>query len=305
MAKIFLSCQYCGKPYLKHECYAERSKYCSRQCHGKAAGVRQRANAVQIRACPICGTEFETTQHHGGKKTCSAQCAHKLKSRKAGQTRRNPEKRTIQKCQFCSRPFEAYRSRNRKFCSSECRGAHKSKMGRVIKPCAYCGKPTEFIKAQIELRNGRYCSKECRYNAVSEQRKGENNPNWIGGCEQETWRGANWTRQKRKAKRRDNYTCKKCGSHFKQSSRELHVHHIVPFRLFDTDYESANQLDNLICLCSSCHVTVEYLTREHVRGIQVAPATALSLLSELRPLIWESPKDSMSNSIAGNPRNAH
>lgn len=75
--------------------------------------------------------------------------------------------------------------------------------------------------------------------------QGENNPAWKGGIAQ--WEYSHdWKRVARQIRKRDNYTCRKCGEAFPKSSKSLHVHHI------DLD-RSNNNPDNLITLCAACH----------------------------------------------------
>lgn len=53
--------------------------------------------------------------------------------------------------------------------------------------------------------------------------------------------------QKRKARTRDKRLCQTCGA------LGTDVHHIVPFRWFDGDWQKANALANLVTLCKPCH----------------------------------------------------
>lgn len=281
-----LTCQNCGKQYTKPPSAAKRSKYCCRSCHSSANSKANRKHKYVTRRCKVCGKKFETYTRQGGNKTCSPQCANQLKGANAAKTRVDESKKITKPCLHCGTPFESYKSRNRLYCSRKCKHAARSENGRVTIPCAFCGKPTEFIKAQIELRGGKYCSQECRYSAMSIARTGKNNPNWVGGAPTVTWRGPNWGRQKRKARRRDKYTCQKCGGIHKASSQTLHVHHIVPFRLF-SDYKTANQLNNLISLCISCHGKAEAITRHYVDGIPANSSQTQELVTELRRLILE------------------
>jgi DEAD/DEAH box helicase domain-containing protein len=83
--------------------------------------------------------------------------------------------------------------------------------------------------------------------------------------------GPNWQTQRLRALDRDNHQCRMCGasgqdpSGFEnpQGSISLHVHHIRPFREFNyipgqnDNYRQANELDNLITLCPSCHRQAE------------------------------------------------
>jgi 5-methylcytosine-specific restriction endonuclease McrA len=53
-------------------------------------------------------------------------------------------------------------------------------------------------------------------------------------------------------RQRDNHTCQLCGKG--QVKPGLHVHHIVPDRLFaPDDWQSAHDFGNLISLCPTCH----------------------------------------------------
>ena len=59
--------------------------------------------------------------------------------------------------------------------------------------------------------------------------------------------GVEWNKiLKEKVKKRDNYTCQKCGKTEKESKYKFHVHHINADK-FD------NRMENLETLCSSCH----------------------------------------------------
>lgn len=73
--------------------------------------------------------------------------------------------------------------------------------------------------------------------------------------------GANWQIQRSRALERDQYTCQVCG---KSGDRiPLHVHHRSPFRNFSS-YLAANNLNNLVTLCASCHLKAETVVR--IRG---------------------------------------
>lgn len=74
--------------------------------------------------------------------------------------------------------------------------------------------------------------------------------------------GPNWHEQRDRARARDGYRCVECGAP-ERETRQHDVHHIQPFRSFgyvagqNTAYLEANQLENLITLCGSCHQRVE------------------------------------------------
>lgn len=66
--------------------------------------------------------------------------------------------------------------------------------------------------------------------------------------------GSNWDHQRMLARERDKYTCQICG--LIEGKTAHHVHHKIPFRQF-TSSLVANELDNLITLCPSCHQKAE------------------------------------------------
>ena len=115
--------------------------------------------------------------------------------------------------------------------------------------------PSEEAKRKIsEAGKGKIFSEETR-RKISEAMSGKNHHNWKGG--NDSYYGYNWSQQNKNCLARDNNTCQLCGEK-KEEDYRLNVHHIIPFREFvrktrKTDYNKANELRNLICLCSSCH----------------------------------------------------
>ncbi len=70
--------------------------------------------------------------------------------------------------------------------------------------------------------------------------------------------GPNWQKQRERARIRDDFRCQVCGR--EEEDRQHHVHHKTPFRQYES-YLSANQLENLVTLCPSCHRRVESVVR--------------------------------------------
>lgn len=74
--------------------------------------------------------------------------------------------------------------------------------------------------------------------------------------------GPNWQEQRRKTLERDGQRCRTCGATARPGAG-LHVHHIRPFRDYgyipgkNDAYKVANQLENLVTLCASCHRRAE------------------------------------------------
>lgn len=96
---------------------------------------------------------------------------------------------------------------------------------------------------------------------------GKDHPNYKGGVPSNgKYYGPNWIEQRQQARIRDQARCQRCrmneSDHYEKYDQALHVHHITNRREFiDSDgvldYESANDLNNLITLCFYCHRQVE------------------------------------------------
>jgi DEAD/DEAH box helicase domain-containing protein len=96
--------------------------------------------------------------------------------------------------------------------------------------------------------------------------------------------GPNWPTQRDAARARDNYRCRRCSAP-ERDGRRHDVHHITPFRAFgyvpgkNDLHKLANQLENLITLCPSCHRRAE-----RARGARGALGGLAYLLRNLAPL---------------------
>ena len=89
---------------------------------------------------------------------------------------------------------------------------------------------------------------------------GSNNPSWRGGTT--LFRGSEWEAVKCKVLKRDHYTCQRCGRKKKEVHPEkLFVHHILPYR-----FSQNNEMSNLITLCLSCHIVIEWETFRRVKS---------------------------------------
>ncbi len=85
--------------------------------------------------------------------------------------------------------------------------------------------------------------------------------------------GPNWQAQRKQVLERDGYRCRTCGADGDEFV--LHVHHIRPFREYgyvpgqNENYLIANQTDNLVTLCASCHRQAEagQQTRSALAGL--------------------------------------
>lgn len=152
-------------------------------------------------------------------------------------------------CARCGVEFHRAPSRaahgRAKYCGRQCQYTalkEAPKMGEARK-CLSCGRefvlpPSKIAKAKGA---GKYCSRACR----DDHWRGDVVPNWQGGNGVYK-RGSRWQAIKRAVRRRDG-GCVVC-----LTPEDLHVHHKIPFRMFD-DADTANQLDNLVTLCAKHH----------------------------------------------------
>lgn len=101
---------------------------------------------------------------------------------------------------------------------------------RIQNTCKFCEETFGVIPA---VSDQVFCSIRCKAEWQSENLTGENSPTWKGGYE--TYYGPDFRQQRRKARKRDNYTCRRCGITEEELERQLDVHHIVPFRNLDWD----------------------------------------------------------------------
>ena len=124
---------------------------------------------------------------------------------------------------------------------------------RVRKECKQCGGEMEVLRSGLQRDGRSFCSLECYGEWLSENRVGEDHHQWEGG---DIDYGQAWWSVRRKARERDDHRCQRCGKTRAEIGREPDVHHIEPVREFD-DPAEAHRLDNVVCLCRSCHRTVE------------------------------------------------
>ena len=89
--------------------------------------------------------------------------------------------------------------------------------------------------------------------------RGEQNPMYRHGEGSHSY-GADWRRIAGQIRKRDGYECQECGKTQKESlklfDRKLDVHHIEPLSDFKS-HEQANDPENLMTVCRSCHRKIE------------------------------------------------
>ncbi len=196
-----------------------------------------------LKKCIGCDNSFKTVPS-ANKKFCSKECRHIYKTVK-------------RECNFCKKDFRVFKSSLKtnasgNFCSRDCYSSHLKTItgkdnkdyNRVEKQCAYCNKDISIIPARASKDN--CCSVECRVEYFRGKFAGSKNGNWRGGHKK---RKGNFEEIKNKYLKGVKF-CSLCGT-----SKNIHIHHIVPFR-----YTEDNSLSNLIPLCSGCHRKVEIIT---------------------------------------------
>lgn len=239
---------------------------------------------VILRICPICGTEYKADLgrlKYGRQTTCSRVCSYELRTRER-------ENKARYECASCGKevwrtPAQAAKAKHGIFCSRKCHFAGRSTGATkriVTKPyeytsagkaamiaaasapkgkrvfhivnCVNCGKEFDDPRDGRKRKNGLiFCSLDC----CNAYRKGENNPAWRGGYP--GYYGPDWRALRRAARIRDDYTCRRCRKDMHKPHRAPDVHHIKPVSSFEVPND-ANTIDNVVCLCHNCHMTVEW-----------------------------------------------
>lgn len=124
----------------------------------------------------------------------------------------------------------------------------------LIFTCKNCN--ANFTKKPWQVRRkgctSSYCSSECRNHFRKEHQSGKASPFWTGGVSRK--RGALWHITRKLVVKRQNGNCASCKKHI---GHRLAVHHVIPFREWCSAID-ANHISNLIGLCQSCHMRLEW-----------------------------------------------
>lgn len=266
---MLLTCRECGKAYESRKAggYCSVPCYRSAQKAGKYIGTKGHKQG-RIHQCFHCGKDVfgSFARDRSGNS-----CDNKFCSRECYDLSRTLER--SKRSRVCDHCGEIYipksKAANYRFCSAGCR-----LLGLKNPPihCKVCG--AYFSAIHLSLATGKFissknrktCSKECLKtfyrNDVSRKLKisaaftGSKHPNWLGGRADQPHRNA-WDRLADSIRERDGHKCSKCGKTESANRRRLDVHHIVPRRECLSP-EIANHPDNLISLCDTCHLKVEW-----------------------------------------------
>lgn len=172
-------------------------------------------------------------------------------------------------CGGCGEAMEVRPSRlenhSAVYCSSSCKPffGRKSTTGKETVCCDTCGSEIERWPSMINEYN--YCNPDC----------GSEGPHYKSGEDHHRFKGAhgdycgpNWQEKRKERLEFDGYGCVVCGMSQEQHREKwdvgLHVHHIKPRRDFrgedgSIDWGEANDIENLVSLCASCHQDWEYI----------------------------------------------
>lgn len=164
--KVQKVCEQCGKTYtarvtLKRP--TERSKYCSRACSNRAKAAANIKGDL-VKECEICGKVFTTTRHHGGNKTCSKECANKLKT---AWIKDKPSGKVKGICDSCGKEFYTWPCRIGRYCSRKCIRADATNRqtgtfrSSTIITCDHCGKEIRKPNSRINRYGNQFCDASC------------------------------------------------------------------------------------------------------------------------------------------------
>lgn len=281
--KIEVPCVFCGTALFRDLNHVNRHErqFCNIKCFGSWMSLthlssdeyRRRRAALR---CEVCGkvvlrlrSQSKNSRHH----FCGQKCWGKWYASTPHTSRPGP--RVAVPCSTCGRELSllpsAMTDHQEHFCNLECRarwmsktmaGVHNPNWNRVDGICDGCGETLTLTPYRLKSHSMHFCDMQCRGLWQSRNMVGAAHPNWTGGGF--NYYGPNWRQQRAAARARDGYTCQYCGRPERRLRRRLDVHHITPFRTFgyrygvNDNYLAANNLSNLISLCSSCHKRAEH-----------------------------------------------
>lgn len=168
---------------------------------------------------------------------------------------------TTVKCDYCGKETnQSSKNLDRNsnnFCNNECYGNWRSenfkgddspRYNRVSVICKNCESNLSVQENEFDRTDNHFCDRKC----YSSWRKSKTNKTSLSY-------GNNWDEISAKVRERDS-ECKRCNisnsSCVSKYGCQLHVHHITPLREF-SNAEAANNMDNLISLCPTCHMKIE------------------------------------------------
>lgn len=209
---------------------------------------------VYEKKCECCGKTFIVSgADQKNKKFCSKEC--ETQSRRKLERTKDGLLRNTFVCKGCGKTFDnpSLYIINRTYCDN-CLSIHRSESqyNRIKVKCGWCGKPIYVTPSRYRSNKINYCSISCMSKDYRKRFSGENSPTWTGGKKHYI---GSWQLQRNKARKRDLFRCRICGTTEIELGKELSVHHIRKYKLF-TDKKKANSIHNLVCLCPDCHTFI-------------------------------------------------
>lgn len=206
------------------------------------------------RTCADCGVEFYDEK---ARRTYCEDCDAEAGEKNGNYA--NATERT--RCAECGDSFEYYPfNKDGVYCPDCVEKAdgvvptEDSAVARIEVHCENCDATLECHPSRVESSSyGEFCDLDWYGEWVSGNVVGTSHQQWEGGQIQY---GTAWWQVRRAAWERDGYECQLCGAGREQIGRRPDVHHIKPVRSFD-DPSAAHHLENVVCLCRSCHRRVE------------------------------------------------
>ena len=253
-----IDCEWCGVEFKRCKAVAEQNdhNFCGDDCRGEWLSETNTGEdshswvGYDTTTCKNCGNTFEHKPHMDPV-FCDMRCRDDYKRDHGDECNFWKGGKVALECDRCGDVFETYPSRlgRKKYCSKECLNAF------VEIDCDWCGDTFEVKQSRKD--RARFCSRDC----FGEHRSAlppEDQPNWRGGHDEYDY-GPNWYPQRRKARKRDHYSCQVCGRDERQLGKIPSCHHITKLRHYRDNYdapewyERGNRLDNLILLCEEHH----------------------------------------------------
>lgn len=186
--------------------------------------------------CAVCGAVIPT---HGMRtqRTCSRACGYRLRKERT---------RKQKPCEVCKTLFWP-KPKLTRVCSRACyRALVGVRPAMVPATCANCGHAFKRTLGAVTRVTRTFCSRACS----QAFHVGENSPMFRG--DKDPNRGAAWNKLAEAIRRRDGFSCRRCGKCQGGELTKLSVDHVRPWRSFE-DKDAANHPDNLVSLCRSCH----------------------------------------------------
>lgn len=208
----------------------------------------------EIRICQNCGDEFHPhylTRNMKPQRFCSNKC---YLHNRWGEPRLNF-------CPVCGKPATSTGGKNQIYCSLPCRyigrkgKKNPKRSNRITKQCAWCGNDVTRPASDFHAEKT-FCNYDCMAEWQSEFSQAENHPRWKGGPPRSY--GIGWKKARQTAMDKAQNLCEKC-----KRKKPKHIHHKLPIRYFDK-LKDAHSPENLIALCTACHVSEHRRLKESI-----------------------------------------